>query len=287
MRVLVVYKKSFLETHGAAARRLGRRDADYRARLLSADAENRRTLREVMACLKARRVRADLVYRGAAARRAVYDLVLSVGGDGTLFAAAGYVRGTPVLGVNSDPHHSLGLWTGADRRSFPEAIDLALAGRLPALRLQRLRVEVNGDPLEVQAFNDVLFAHRNPAAMTRYRLTIGGRTEDQKSSGIWIATAAGSTAAIRSAGGRRMPLESRRLQYLVREPYGWPRRRNALVAGFCDRLAVIPYLADTAVWIDGARLRRDLQLGDRVDIRPGEPLTLLGFDERRRRRLFP
>lgn len=287
MRVLVVYKKSFLETHGAAARRLGRRDAAYRARLLSADAENRRTLREVMSCLKARRVRADLVYRGAAARRAVYDLVLSVGGDGTLFAAAGYVRGIPVLGVNSDPHHSLGLWTGADRRSFPAALDLALEGRLPALSLQRMRVEVNGVPLEVQAFNDVLFAHRNPAAMTRYRLTVGARTEDQKSSGIWIATAAGSTAAIRSAGGRRMPLTSRRLQYLVREPYGWPRRRSALVAGFASRLSVIPYLADTAVWIDGARLRHDLQLGDRVDVSPGEPLTLLGFDERRRRRLFP
>jgi NAD+ kinase len=287
MRLLVVYKKSFLETHGAAARRLGRRDRAYGARLRLADSENRRTLRDVLAQLRRRGLRTDVVYRGEAASRAVYDLVLSVGGDGTLFAAAGYVRGAPLLGVNSDPSHSLGLWTGADRASFPQALDLALAGRLPAVRLQRLRVEVNGRPLEVQAFNDVLFAHRNPAAMTRYRLAVGSRTEDQKSSGIWIATAAGSTAAIRSAGGRRMPLASRRLQYLVREPYGWPRRRSALVRGVVDGLGVVPYVADTAVWIDGARLRRDLALGDRVDFSPGEPLVLLGFDERRRRRLFP
>jgi hypothetical protein len=84
-----------------------------------------------------------------------------------------------------------------------------------------------------------------------------------------------------------MPLSSRRLQYLVREPYGWPRRRSALVRGFSDRLSVVPYVADTAVWIDGARLRQDLALGDRVEFSPGEPLVLLGFDERRRRRLFP
>jgi NAD+ kinase len=287
MRLLVVYKKSFLETHGAAARRLGRRDPAYRDRLALAHRENRRTLDAVLAALRERRIRADVVYRGDAARRDVYDLVLSVGGDGTLFAAAGYVRDTPLLGVNSDPANSLGLWTGTNRAGFPAALDRALAGRLHAVRLTRLRVAVNGRPLEVQAFNDVLFAHRNPAAMTRYRLAVGSRTEDQKSSGLWIATAAGSTAAIRSAGGRRLPLGTRRFQYLVREPYGWPRRGTALVHGFAERLSVIPYVADSAVWIDGARLRRDLELGDRIDFSPGAPVALLGVDERRRRRLFP
>ncbi|HYF00623.1 MAG TPA: hypothetical protein VEJ18_17005, partial [Planctomycetota bacterium] len=98
-RVLVVYKKSFLETHGAPARRLGRRDPAYRDRLVRSDLENRRTLDDVIAWLHARGARTDVVYRGAAAGRRPYDLVVSVGGDGTLFAAAGYVKTTPVLGI--------------------------------------------------------------------------------------------------------------------------------------------------------------------------------------------
>jgi hypothetical protein len=34
-------------------------------------------------------------------------------------------------------------------------------------------------------------------------------------------------------------------------------------------------------------VRHDLELGDRVEIRSGEPLTVLGYDDSRRKRLFP
>jgi NAD+ kinase len=123
--------------------------------------------------------------------------------------------------------------------------------------------------------------------MTRYRLSVDGREEAQRSSGLWIATAAGSTAGIRSAGGRRMPLTSRRIQFLVREPYTWPARRYALPRGFGTRFRIVPLGADASLWIDGARLRKDLALGDRVKIQPGPPLTVLGIDPSRRDDLFP
>src|SRR6185295_12301282 len=105
-------------------------------------------------------------------------------------------------------------------------------------RIHRMSVAINGKPVREQAFNDVLIAHRNPAAMTRYRLTIGASQEDQRSSGVWISTAAGSTAGIRSAGGRRMPITAKRLQYLVREPYTWPQRRYRLGRGLTARLGL-------------------------------------------------
>jgi NAD+ kinase len=287
MRVLVVYKKSFLESHGTEKRTLAHLEPSDRARLVRADIENRRALRDVVSHLVKIGVRTDAVFRGSLARRRKYDLVISLGGDGTFFATARYVRDVPILGINSDPANSLGIWTGADRANFARVLGLALAGKLRGTRLHRLLISVNGKPLREQAFNDVLFAHKNPAAMTRYRLTADGRTEDQKGSGLWISTAAGSTAGIRSAGGVRMPIQSRRLQYLVREPYFWPHRRYALGHGTAARLTLVPFMTESAVWIDGSRVRHDLELGDRVEIRSGEPLTVLGYDDSRRKRLFP
>jgi NAD kinase len=287
MRVLVAYKKSFLEIRGGRRRVLDALPAADRARFVRADLENKKALREVTSHLLRMGAKVDVVYRGTPGRRRLYDLVVSVGGDGTFLAAAGQVGETPVFGVNSDPSSSLGLWTCADRHTFRERLAAALRGEIPVRRLQRLRIVVNGRPVPELAFNDVLFASRNPAAMTRYRFTVDGRAEAQRSSGLWIATAAGSTAGIRSAGGRRMPLDATKIQYVVREPYTWPARRYALARGFASDLRIVPMVGDSSLWIDGARTRKDLGLGARVEIRPGPPLTVFGIDDRRRRRLFP
>jgi NAD+ kinase len=287
MKVLVVYKKSFLESHGDR-RTVAHLDAASRARFVKSDVENRRAVADVAAHLERLGVRYDAVFRGSLAARRRYDLVVSLGGDGTFFAAARYVNNhTPILGINSDPSSSLGLWTCADRDNFQGPLEAALAGRLPAVTLNRMAVVINGKEIPQRPFNDVLFAHRNPAAMTRYRLSVNGRLEDQKSSGLWVATAAGSTAAIRSAGGRRMPVTSRLLQYLVREPYTWPQRRYRLVRGTAAEVAVTTYMMESGIWLDGSRVRYDLRLGDRVQLRAGEPLRVLGYDDRRRRLLFP
>ncbi len=237
--------------------------------------------------LRRRGVRFDAVHRGSVAERARYDLVVSLGGDGTFFAAARHLRDTPIFGINSDPSNSLGLWTAADRSGFRKAFDAALEGRLKPVLLNRMAVAVNGRPARGGAFNDVLLSHKNPAAMSRYRIAVDGDSENQKSSGVWISTAAGSTAAIRSAGGRRMPIRSRLFQYLVREPYGWPVPSYRFIHGLAERIAVTSFMMDAGLWLDGSRTRIDLSLGDRVEIRPGIPLRVLGYDDARRRKLFP
>ncbi len=287
MRVLVVYKKSFLEAHVGERRAIGRLSPGRRALLREADLENRRALDALTSCLEDLGVPCDAVCRGGVAARHRYGLVIALGGDGTLFAAARHAGSTPLMGINSDPEHSLGLWTCADRRTFRRPLERALEGRLPRTVLNRMAVAVNGQTVSARVFNDLLFAHRNPAAMTRFRIEVGGRVEEQKSSGVWIATASGSTAAIRSAGGRRMPIQSGLLQYLVREPYQWPCRKYKLTRGFVQGLSITTYLVESSLWMDGTILRHDLGLGDRVEFGRGEPLVLLGYDESRRRRLFP
>lgn len=287
MRILVVFKKSFLEVHGRRRRTLSSLGRAHLARLRRADRDNRKALADVCGYLDRLGVRYDAMDRASLASRRRYDMVVTLGGDGTFFTAARHLVDTPIFGINSDPSNSLGLWTAADRRSFRGPLERALAGRLRTVTVQRMKLTINGKTTHARPFNDVLFAHRNPAAMTRYRFSVDGRAEYQKSSGIWIATAAGSTAAIRSAGGRRMPVGSRRFQFVVREPYSWPQRRYDLVRGLGKRLLLTTFMVDSAIWIDGSRLRKDLEIGDRVEIRPGLPLRVLGYDDRRRRRLFP
>ena len=289
MRVLVVYKRSFLETHRGDAALLRRLSPAERARLLKADRENRAAIRDVVRLLRRAGAEATAVYRGRLASSPRFDLIVTVGGDGTFFMAAHRAHGTPVLAVNSHPGGSLGLFSAADRPSFPAALRAALAGRLAVTRLNRLAVEINGQPRPDLALNDVLVAHRSPASLSRLVLSVdGGAPDIQRSSGLWISTAAGSTAAIRAAGGRKMPIASRRLQFLTREPYDWPTRVR-LRHGFAKETVDLRILMNEAsLWIDGARTRVDLRFGDRVRIATGaEPAVVLGFDTRRRDRLFP
>ena len=84
-----------------------------------------------------------------------------------------------------------------------------------------------------------------------------------------------------------MPISSRRLQYLVREPYGWPQRRYRLGRGFSGRLGLQTLTVDLGLWIDGSRVRYDLGLGDRIELGTGPALRVLGYNDARRRRLFP
>lgn len=288
-RVLLVFKRSFLQQQREDPRFLRALDASMRRRLARTDEANRRTLLSVIDAIRAEGLRCDIVYRGQLSESSRYDLAVTVGGDGTFLAASHMIGRTPVLAVNSDPENSLGIFTGADRRSFRNRLRAALGGRLTRTSMNRLRVRINGRPVRDLVFNDVLFARRNPASMARYRISVDGRAEEQRSSGVWISSAAGSTAAIRAAGGRRMPIDSRAIQILVREPYPWGLPTYRILHEIAGRgLRLRTYSPNSALWIDGDRLCYPLRYGDQVTIRPAAtPLTVLGYDDARRRRLFP
>ena len=213
-RALVVYKKSYYEIYGYSQRqgrfaaRQGHRQAIVEAMRRSHE-ENQRTLEAVQAAFVAVGMAYDCLYRGELGSVAGYDLLLSVGGDGTFLELARYALDTPVLGVNSDPERSTAFFCAANRSSIRSHLEALLVGKLHEVRLARMQVTINNRLLPHYALNDLLIAHANPAAMTSYTLGLGTISEPQRSSGLWIATAAGSTAAIRAAGGRVLPLRSR------------------------------------------------------------------------------
>jgi NAD+ kinase len=139
--------------------------------------------------------------------------------------------------------------------------------------------------------NEALFCHASPAATSRYivRVTQGKgkhREEDQRSSGMWVGPAAGSTAAQRSAGGKVLPLGSRRLQYVVREPYRPIGKRTHFSVGLIGEngsLTLHSKIRDGRVFIDGHRIVHAVTIGDVVVMRrSSETLTVLGLATKRR-----
>lgn len=282
-RILVVFKKSAYQVYAVERKEkkvralLRQNAASVRILTESHEAHEHSLLRVMDACAAAG---ADVkqVYRAHMRKVHNVDLVVTVGGDGTLLDASHKIDGVPMLGVNSNPARSVGFLTGCNADSFPETLNAILDGKRKPLQLLRLDVAINDRSVRVPVLNDVLFCHVNPAATSRYTLLHGKKREEQKSSGIWIATPAGSTAAILSAGGHAETLHARRFQFRVREPYAPPGHEVKLVHGFVrppGKLEFESYMREGAIYIDGSHIRFRLGMGDRVTITEhAHPLTV-------------
>lgn len=218
----------------------------------------------------------------ATARRAIAGarFVISVGGDGTLLAASHSVTGASLLGVNSAPRSSVGHLALARRANLPRILRRIASGTLLPHPVGRLEVDLEGKVLP-PALNDVLIAHEQPAATSRYRLRLNRRAEDHRSSGLWVSTAVGSTAGIRSAGGQAMPLDARRLQFRARELYRARGLGAHLEAGFVEaggKLVVESAMAAGWLFIDGARLAVRFPFGAQATFSVAERPLLLFAD---------
>lgn len=290
-RVLVIAKRSaydlYVREHKMSRVRALLRAGDPTvARLKGADAQHSKALAELRGALKALRLKARLMLRSQLRTIEGFDLVISVGGDGTVLNASHGVGNTPLLGINSAPAHSVGFLCSARAGELEETLRAAVRNELPTVTLARMRVCVDEREVHRRVLNDVLFAHKNPAMTSRYFLCVeGGELEEHKSSGLWVGTATGSTAALRSAGGRVLPLRSRRLQYVVREPYTPEHEGYAHEKGLIEPGAVFEVLnkmREGALFLDGPRNVVALEIGQRIrfDLSP-EPLRLLGVPPRR------
>lgn len=231
-----------------------------------------------------------LVLRGP---RNVFDardaeLVVTVGGDGTLLSASHNVSKVPILGVNSAPNHSIGFFCAAQLSNLEDLLERALASKLKGAALARMEVTVDARTVSKRVLNEALFCHAIPAATSRYIVGHGRRREEQRSSGLWVSTAAGSTGAIRSAGGRILPLGSDRLQMVTREPYegdGEPYAFKRLIVEGGKTLSVKSKMNDARLFLDGPFRQVKVKLGETIGFRTSdEPLTVLGLGLRRRPR---
>jgi NAD+ kinase len=186
------------------------------------------------------------------------DLVVALGGDGTILRAAHLVggAGTRILGVNLG---KLGFLAGADGEALPGAVDRALAGEGVVERRCTLEVALTlgGRPGgKHHALNEV-FVGRGP----------GGRAVDIAASangtplfatvcdGVIVATATGSTAYALSAGGPLLAPDVRGMLLVAASPHTLAARPVVLGPGDTVTLTLPdPARAGVCVSVDGDAL---------------------------------
>jgi len=206
-----------------------------------------------------------------------YDLVVSLGGDGTFLLAARLIGQGALLGVNSSPSTSVGRYCATTAADVLPTLSALLDGSLASKSFLRLRVTIDDVALPLDAINDALFANACPVAATRYAVVAADGLDMHLSSGLWIATPTGSSGAIRSAGGSVMDDDDHRLQWRVREPFiggGLNPRAPRNLSGFTtDGLELLSRHRDNAVYLDGQHTAYTVGFGARVRIFPSpDPL---------------
>jgi NAD+ kinase len=279
-KILVLYKTSTYSYYFNSARRNTKitMPMKNKARFKRTHLQHSRTLQQVEEFLQKKGLRYCRSQRGRKIDFSRFEFIITVGGDGTFLEAARGCNKQVLLGINSDPKWSVGRFCGANDKTFPKIIGGLFAGKYKPQNLRRLKLEVAGRPM-INIMNDVLICHANPAAMSRYLLCINGRREEQRSSGVWVATAAGSTGAIHSAGGKILTSFSDQWQYMPRELYYGSHVKHSFKGGILSSgqtLSVTSLMNSGVVYIDGCHLRYFLRFGETATIRESnQPLKVI------------
>ncbi len=279
-RILLVGKQPLKRRLAAGdLERLARRGAMDPAVIESAAANHELALAAVRAACAGQDLREKTVAELHAGDADDVDLIVTAGGDGTVFTANALAADRPMITINSDPDRSIGHFTRCLADGFAALLAAWLAGRTAIERIPRLVARVLDDGSERRILNDCLFTSSHPAAITRYLLELDGQREFQESSGVWIATAAGSTGGIRSAGltPPMMPQQDA-LLFKVREAFPG-RRQCTLVEGRQEPprgLRLTSAMAGVELYIDGPHHAVSLKPGGSVEFAAcAQPLRLV------------
>ncbi len=271
-RVLIVYKKSSYEAHA-----IDQKDRNYLRLLQEGNVAIRKSktthdrhvdsLETVKTHLRRLKIPFDVRLRYDLDAIRGHDLVVTIGGDGTFLEASHYLERGVLLGINSVPQESVGFFCRATAENFLEKIYQYLQGSGSLQTLHRLAIQIDGRRLGPLVLNDLLFSNQNPAGTTRYVLKTQKKSEEQKSSGVWVSPAPGSTAATKSAGGRVLPLDSERFQYVVREPYTPAGKKYRLIRGVLnprERVEILSMMDEASLFIDGPHVCTPIHRGSRI-----------------------
>ena len=207
------------------------------------------------------------------------DLVIAIGGDGTLLYAARLVahRGVPLVGINRG---RLGFLTDVLPQDMFASVDAALEGRCErderALLEARI-VGANGIKVRALALNDVVLQKWETGRMLDFETWIDGAyVNSHGGDGLVIASSTGSTAYALSCGG---PIVAPHLDVLVVAPI-CPHTLSDRPIVISGRSIISVKLIDrpdtrAQITCDGVPLG-ELVPGDRLEVHPtAQKITLL------------
>jgi NAD kinase len=272
MRAAVIYKESLFELYGASLDESVRRyalESKESVSLRESHQANKETLEKVLMALEENSIGYDCYPRSKKPDFKDYGLVMAVGGDGTFIDVGHYLEGIPIMGVNSDPVRSRGIFCCYDKESFGEAIaDVAAE---PRTQIPRLEVSVNGRPIEEKVMNETLLYHKDRGNF-RFLIEEDGQIKRVTSSyDVFISTPMGSSGSIYNFGSAVMPLDSSAMVYYItgnKERIGEFRKAGHLEIESLTREGMMR--------IDGEHIKYSFTLGDRLSFRYGIPLAVIG-----------
>jgi NAD+ kinase len=190
------------------------------------------------------------------------DLVLVLGGDGTLLSVARSApAGTPLLGINVG---LLGFLAGLGQEEAIARLDEVLAGRFREDRRGALDVTVGRGPHhgKYRALNDAVLNREALARISTFAIALDGETVAEfRADGVIVSTPTGSTAYNLSAGG---PILHPQLPAIVITPI-CPHT-------FSQRPLVVPASTEIRVRIVGPE-RRDGGVYLTLDGQEGFPIA--------------
>lgn len=178
------------------------------------------------------------------------DIVIALGQDGLVANVAKYVGEQPLIGVNPDPARFDGVLLPFQFDEVENALHAVIHGRARFRQVTLAEARLN-DGQRLLAFND-LFIGAETHVSARYQISWASQTERHSSSGVLVATGAGSTGWLSSmynmaegmlgyAAERRgnaqwqsAQWEDQQLMFVVREPFASRHSQTGIVAGTID-----------------------------------------------------
>lgn len=134
-----------------------------------------------------------------------YDLLISIGGDGTILRATTYVRdlGIPIVGINTG---RLGFLSTIQTNEIEKAIEQILIKNYKISERTLLSVETNPESKEISqlnfALNEIAVSRKNTTSMIKVETRLNGEPlTSYWSDGLIVATPTGSTGYSLSCGG--------------------------------------------------------------------------------------
>ena len=199
-----------------------------------------------------------------------FDLMVAVGGDGTVLRASHLCAptGLPILGVNTG---RLGFLIQLERKEWRPSIDLLLKGEFWIENRMMLRAEHgrSGESLgNWHALNEAVVTRGPTVRPVRLSASVDGRLlANYVADGLIAATPTGSTAYALAAGGPILPPELRNLLLVPIAPHLSVDRAVVLSEG--TSVSITLRGGDAVLSIDG-QIPVGLAEGDVVDVRAGD-----------------
>ncbi len=230
--------------------------------------------REVAASLRGEGVEVwetDCLEGGAGRRMAETDLLITLGGDGSILRAARTAAGHPalILGINLG---RMGFLTEAEPDGWQNVLPRVLAGdywveerMMVEARVLPPQQGAESVPTYPPALNDVVVGQGALGRVVRLEVRVDGDLlTTYVADGLIVATPTGSTAYALAAGGPIMPPQQRNILLVPIAPHLSLDRAVVLAEGVRVQVVIHGH-APAALTLDGERMAQ-LSTGDVVEV---------------------